>query len=88
MILTSIEAGGGSVKLAPDLVLDVEYLFGQPEFVGSTLKWDNRILAVHSLELWAAARNSLVKTAPPAAELPDNPVSELRAEAYADLFET
>jgi hypothetical protein len=74
------------VKLVSEALPDYEYVFRQPEFVGTALKYDNRVFALERVGLWAAVRNSLVKTAASAGEVPDNPASELRAEAYAELF--
>ena len=70
-----------------DLLRDYGYAYKQPEFVAPAPKYDNRVVAVRSVRLWAEAQDSREKIATAFGELPDNPAPELFAMGYAELFQ-
>jgi len=74
------------MKLTVDALHDYEYAFRQPEFVQPALKYDNRAVAIQSLQFWTTAQNPTEKIAAPKGEVPSNAASELLAERYATSF--
>jgi hypothetical protein len=70
------------VKSGADILRHYEGL-GGPALLGPTVKYDNRALAVRSIEFWLSALRSGEKVSVDISEVPNNEASELLVQGYA-----